>query len=688
MTTTGWMWSLRPDLHLVEAEPGGRGPSLLVHDPVPDTYDRVDWPESDLLRLLQRPLSIDEVMRGFMDMNPIAPTRAEIVDYMADLGQRGWLRGPAFWPERYREPAKRSWFSALAGLMFVQVPLFRPERFLKQTAGVVKAIFNPVVQMLLVAVGLAGLYLALNRWEDYWLDSLGGLDAKSLPAFLLAVVVVKAAHELGHAYQATLSGARVPVMGVALFFLMPLPFTDVTDAWRLPWSGRLRVATAGLRSELALAGVALFLWALSPPGAASATLARLSSVAFLSTLITNINPGPRFDGYFILSCLLRIENLRDRGAALLWGAVGRHGFGLPAQPVRVEKRGAVLVYAVYAFVYRLSLGAGLIAMAFHFLPKAMGLPVAALMAWLFFGRPVVGGVQALWRARGTMRITPAMGILALAVLGLGVWFFGAWPRKVSFPAVTTADHEEAVRLRRGGTLLWTAAARGDRVEQGQALAELGSEWLDYDRRQAESRLREAELAEARAWYGQATRAEGVPRAAETRRRQAELHSLRGAYDALSARAPIAGVIAAWQSDLAPGVALPRGELLGWITEGPARRLIGYAPADVAYRLEAGEGAVFFADDGSGPVHGAVTLIDRSRAEVLDSPHLAAALGAVADGQGGYVLPQPYARVEVLLDEPAARYGQTGNIWLRTRPESLASQTWNWFRALAVRESSF
>ncbi len=688
MTTTGATWSLRPDLRLVEAEPGGRGPSVLVHDPVPDTYDRVDWPESDLLRLLQHPMTLEEVVRGFTAINPITPTLADVAGYMADLGQRGWLRGPAFWPERYREPRGRGWFAALSSLMFVQVPLFRPERFLTQTAGVVRAIFNPLTQLLLVAVGVAGVYLALNRWEDYWRESLGGLDAKSLPAFLLAIIVVKAAHELGHAYQATLSGARVPVMGVALFFLMPLPFTDVTDAWRLPWSGRLRVATAGLRSELAVAGVALFLWALSPPGAASATLARLSSVAFLSTLITNINPGPRFDGYFILSCLLRIENLRDRGAALLWSLVGRHGFGLPARSVRVDKPGAVLVFAVYSFLYRLSLGAGLIAMAYHFLPKAVGLPVAAMMAWLFFGRPVLGGVRALWRARGTMRMTPAMGILALAILGLGVWFFGAWPRRVSFPAVTTAEHEEAVRLRMGGTLVTTAAARGDRVAAGQALAELSPEWLDYDRRQAEWRVREAELAESRAWYGQTTRAEGGPRAAETRRRQAELDSLRGAYDALSARAPIAGVIAAWQTDLVPGVTLPRGALLGWVTEGPARRVVGYAPADIAYRLEPGAGAVFFADDGSGPIHGAVTLIDRSRAEALDNPHLARELGALADGQGGFTLPQPNARVEVLLDAPAARFGQTGNVWLRTRPESLATQTWNWFRALAVRESSF
>lgn len=370
--TAGGTWSLRPDLRLVEAEPGERGPSLLVHDPVPDTYDRVDWPESDLLRLLQRPATIGEVVQGFTAINPIAPTRAEVVAYMADLGQRGWLRGPAFWPERYREPPKRSLFAALSGLMFVQVPLFRPERFLTQTAGVVRTIFNPVVRAALVLIGLAGLYLALNRWEDYWLDSLGGLDARSLPAFLFAVIAVKAAHELGHAYQATLSGARVPVMGVALFFLMPLPFTDVTDAWRLPWSGRLRVATAGLRSELALAAVALFLWALSPPGAAASTLARLSSVAFLSTLLTNINPGPRFDGYFILSCLLRIENLRARGAALLWNAVGRHLFGLSARPVRVGRRGAVLVYAVYAFAYRLSLGPGLSSWPIIFSPGRWG----------------------------------------------------------------------------------------------------------------------------------------------------------------------------------------------------------------------------------------------------------------------------------------------------------------------------
>lgn len=686
----GRAWSLRPDIQVLPAESEDGSPALLVYDPVPETYDRVEWPESDLVHLLRSPLDIDELLRRFRSASTLRPTREEVAAYVAELGRRGWLRGSAFWPQDYRAPARPGWVRRVAGLFFIQCRLVKLERFLAATVGTVRAIFNPATRALLLAVFLAGVYLTMQRWEEYWQDSLGSVNWGSLPYFLLALIAVKTVHEFSHAYQATASGARVPAMGIALFFGMPLPFTDVTDAWRLAWPERRAVVAAGLKAEIALAGVALFLWALSPPGAAATALARLSSVALASTILTNLNPGPRFDGYYLLVTLLRVENLRGRGAMLLWGALGRRVFGFAPRgvPDIRRHRGAILAFSAYSFVYRLALGCGLVAMVYHLLPKALGLPAAALAAWMFFGAPLFRYCAALWRERGAMRPT-LPGIILVAVLaGLTLWAFGSWPRRLAFPGVTRSRLEEAVRVRAEGMLAEIAASPGQRVGPGEVLARLEAPWEPGQLEYAEWRLREAELAEERSWRAETGRRESGWRGAETARRRAELESVRHGGEDLAVVSPAGGTLSHWDRALEVGTPLPRGRLLGWVTDGAADMLVGYVPVAMADRFAAGAEVWFYADSGDDAVRGEVVLIEPSRPELLDHPQLAAQLGAVAGGDGTMVLPGPYARVNVLMDRSAARIGQTGRIWVWTKPESLAARAWDWLHALALRESAF
>ncbi len=686
------LWQLRPDLDLIPAESGHGAPALLVHDPVTGSFDRVEWPESDLLELLRRPVSLEGLEEGFRALSPLKPGREDIRTYLAELGKRGWLRGSLFWQAGYRAPRRRSWMVLLAGLLFIQLPLLRPAKFLKATAGVAGLLLNPAVIGLILLCGVFGAYLALPRWEDYWRDSLGHFSLGALPAFLVSLVLVKAAHEFAHAYAATWAGARVASMGIAFFFFMPLPFTDVTDAWRLSWPRRLRVASAGMIAELGIAALALLGWALSPPGAAAVALARLSSVAVASTLLLNLNPGPRFDGYYILVCLFRIENLRARGVEILRQALDRLFLGAPAPPaepgVSRRRRFGVVIYAAYAVLYRFSLGLGLALMGYSFLPKAVGLPLAAAVAWLFVGKPFVAEATRLLGVVRHMRVTMRMVLSLVILAAILIWFVGSWPRRVHFPAVTRAVVEEAVRTQRQGETLAIAAQRGERVERGRLLAELASPFEEPQTRLAEWALAEAELSEEQAWRNEETRRETGWLAAETRRRRVELDALRQRQTYLAVRSPADGVLAVWDRNLRPGVAVSRGKVLGWVTDGPVSLLSCYAPMEVARKLEVGAAVRFVPDSGAAVYSGTIVGIGESRPEILQDNELAAQLGATPERDDTYLLSEPYARIEVRLDGDAGRVGQTGAVWTRTRPESLAAAAWRWLGSLAVRESAF
>ena len=92
---------------------------------------------------------------------------------------------------------------------------------------------------------------------------------EGLALYGLTLVGLKIFHEFGHAFTAQRFGARVPVMGVAVMLMMPLLYTDVTDAWRLADKRqRLLIGAAGMLTEFAIAGLALFVWAFLADGPA------------------------------------------------------------------------------------------------------------------------------------------------------------------------------------------------------------------------------------------------------------------------------------------------------------------------------------------------------------------------------------------------------------------------------------
>lgn len=690
------MLALRPDLEIVPAEPEEGRPAVLVHDPVSGTFDRVEWPESDILHLLRTPIRFIDLYTAFVRGSPLKPSPQETGLYITELEQRGWLTGSAFADGVFR-PRKtgglRRFLQWFAKAMFFQIPLLRPERFLRATAGIAGAAVNPLTVLLLVFCGLAGLYLALPRWEAYWADCSANLRPGGIPAIILAVIGVKALHEFAHAYAATLAGARVSAMGIAFMFCLPLPYTDVTDAWRLSWKKRFRVASAGIRAETAVAGAALLLWALSPPGEGSELFARLSSVALVSTLLTNLNPGPRFDGYYMLCCLFRMENLRPRGMGELRRTTWRRLFGIgekiPQDAARPPggRRHWALLYAAYAVLYRMSLGAALAVLAYSFLPKALAIPVVIVEAWLFLLAPVVVEIIRLARNWRSMRITAGL-LIMLAVLASGaVWFFGAWPRRADFPGVVRAETETAVRARRSGVVREVSALRGGRVRAGDVLAVLDAPEDAPHLREAEWALREAETAEAQSWRDEGARLEVRARDAELDRRRAELAALRKREEYLAVAAPSAGVVAAWDETLVPGTPVREGVTAGWVTDGDAVVLSCYPDMETAGMLDIGSAVRFYPDSGEEAVDGTIVRMEQSRPEILEDAELAALLGAEQTG-GVFVLPKPYAKVTARLEQPLSRSGQTGVARAWTRPESLAGRAIRRLGALAVRESAF
>lgn len=169
----------------------------------------------------------------------------------------------------------------------------------------------------------------------------------------LAIVLL---HELGHATAAWRGGARQVGIGVGWYVCFPVAYADLSEIWRLPRRQRALIDVAGIYMQ-GLAVAALMLVNYWYPSAGFLAL----SVAVTISILWNMNPLLRMDGYWFLSDLLGAPNLRADAMAALRG-IWRRWRGLPADPAKraMSPRFALFVsgYAIACSVFLIVLLGG------------------------------------------------------------------------------------------------------------------------------------------------------------------------------------------------------------------------------------------------------------------------------------------------------------------------------------------
>lgn len=189
---------------------------------------------------------------------------------------------------------------------------------------VITTVFRPLFFGPLVLM-IVGAFLALEGWLFF---SHGiGQPVRSLiynPALLVmvfgGVVLATAFHEIGHATAARYGGAKPGVMGVGLYVIWPVFYTDVTSAYGLDRRGRLRTDLGGVYFNtifaLCCAGV-YFATSWEP----ILVLVMVQTFAILQQLL----PLGRLDGYLILTDLTGVPDLLSRMKPILRSALPGRG---------------------------------------------------------------------------------------------------------------------------------------------------------------------------------------------------------------------------------------------------------------------------------------------------------------------------------------------------------------------------
>ena len=529
----------------------------VIEDPASGSFFQLNEAAYFFVGLLDGTRTVDEAWAASSaQMGDNAPTQRECLEILGKLQYFNLLTGDqplsSDMVALRQAEASRTALKRRTGFgLFATIPVHNPEHWLEATRWLWRGMYSPLGLVLwVVAVVLALYAVSTQHGELGVFGSLNGvLDPSNLVWLGVAFLVLRTVHELGHATACKAMGARCTELGVMLLLgVIPFPYCEASDAWRLPkvWR-RVLVSSAGMLAETFLAAIAAILWARTDPGTLRTVLFNVMVISGFTTLVFNLNPLLRYDGYYILSDLTRTPNLAQRAREVWVYLVERLAFGMKGiRPPTLRSVGEfwlLCVYGLLAVPYRVFVSFGIVYVVWRnpaYLTLGAVLAVVAVVA--FFVWPILKGAgYVLGSSRLVGRRLRAVTVSLLLVVLAGV-IVGVipMPASVTAPAIVRGEVEAPVRAGESGFVAEGVAMPGSVVNEGDAILRLTNDALVADVAAAEARVRGAEASLMDA-ITRSPSARTVAQA-ELAQAQAQVERARARAADLVVRAPSTGVL--------------------------------------------------------------------------------------------------------------------------------------------------
>jgi putative peptide zinc metalloprotease protein len=479
-------------------------PWFVLHDPFTNQYFRFPPSVYHFITRLTKNKTIEEIWNSLLETMPEnAPTQSEIMDLLAQLFHANLLhydRAPdsAKLFDRYKKRRNKMFKMNILNIMFARIPLYDPDAILKRILPIIKLIFSPAGLVLWLVMIVIGAKTAIDNAAALGAQSDGILATSNLFLLYAAMVLVKIVHEIGHAFAVRRYGGEVHVLGIMFMILTPFPYTDATAAWAFPskWK-RILVSAAGMIFELFIASIAILVWAKTGDGVLHSLAYNMIFIASVSTLIFNLNPLLRYDGYYILSDLFDIPNLQQQGRLQSTYALERYAFGKKdaIAVTATKKEGWFLsIYAITSTIYRFGVFGGILV----FISTKM-LLLAIIMGAFFIGSwavyPLYKFIKYLFNSPSLSRVRGRAITVCTVFLIIVAAFLAYVPFPFAFKAAGILKAVDFVLVvnHTSGVVTQSGRPSGTHVLKGDTLLLLDNKELRLEKIQYESALNEAKF---------------------------------------------------------------------------------------------------------------------------------------------------------------------------------------------------
>jgi putative peptide zinc metalloprotease protein len=437
----------------------------------------------------------------------------------------------------------------------------------------------------------------------------------------------------------------------------------------------------------------VFIWANTGPGVINALAYNMMFIASVSTVLFNINPLLRFDGYYILSDLLDIPNLHTQSSQHLRHLVERYAFGYKksqSPSANFSESFWLTVFGILSGLYKLVVFTTiLLIVADRFL--LLGILMAAVCAVTWVMVPLIRLVQYLASSPRLERTRLRAILLCLvAIVGtVSLLYFAPFPHSFKSPGVLEAAEHTVVVNGVPGYVEEILQSSGTKVEQGQTLVRLRNDELAFEIAEVQASLREVVATRQKALFRSQADLKSIDSLIATIR--SRLERLAEEQRQLAIHAEFTGTWVAPHLEDYVGMWIQRGTPIGQLVNEQA-----YSFSSVVSEKEVSQ--IF-----SGQVRSAevrlsgqtdLTLATGSMIQVpVEQTELpSVALGYGAGGEvavdvkdsSGVIAAEPFyeVRLDIVPDPQATLYhGRSGRVRFKLPPEPLLQQGYRKLRQL-------
>ena len=693
---------LREDLRLVAGASAADGsPTWVIVDLVRGKYFQIGWAAYQILsRWAAKPA--EALLAEIHAETTCRATMQDVENLLRFLYANHLMRDPPQGGyQAYAKQAEAARPSLVAWLvhryLFFLIPLVQPDRFLRATLPFVAWLYSRTVAWAIGGIGLIGLYLVSRQWDTFTATFLHFFTPRGLALYALCLAFVKVFHELGHAYTAGRYGCRVPAMGIAMIVMMPMLYSDTSDAWKLT-SRRQRAAigAAGMVVECALAALALFAWNFLDDGVARSLVFIVATTSLMVGAAINLNPFMRFDGYYVLSDWLGIPNLQDRAFAFGQWQLRRFLFGLDLpmpEPVSAARRRFLVWYAWAVWAYRFMLFLGIALLVYHFFFKLLGLILFAVEIIWFILLPIGRELKTWWSLRGAIREQGRPWVSVGILASLMAILFIPWSDRIRLPAVLEATPHATIYTPAPGKIVELAVKPGQQVQAGDLLVMVEAPMLEQEILLTHKRIEVERLRAQRQSVDQAKLAKTQVTLESLRSHLSNLEGLMRKQRTLQLTAPMAGLVTDRAEALHVGQWINKELPLAYVVDPQGEELHALVEETMVQYLEVGQAARFIPEDAERPSLAA--RVDEIRAideHSFTVPYLASLYGGnvpVREDATRRLKPENSVyRVTLHLVESPPRWNHAvrGTVLVKGPRISFAQRAWEQSARILIRES--
>lgn len=486
----------RPDLTARRQHYLGRS-YWVVKDPVGLNYFRFQDEEYAILNMLDGETSLDEIKERFeAEFPPQKITLEELQHFLGMLHRSGLIisavpgQGHELHNRRV-ERKRKELQAALVNVLCIRFKGFDPERLLNWLEPKMAWFFSTQAIVACAILALSALSLVMVEFDVFQskLPQFSQFFGPTNALWLMLILgLTKVFHEFGHGLTCKHFGGECHEMGVMILVLTPCLYCNVSDSWMLPskWK-RAAIGAAGMYVEVVLASLCTFGWWFTEPGLLNNLCLNVMFISSVSTILFNANPLLRYDGYYILSDLTEIPNLRQKATTILQQKSGKWFLGLeqPDDPFLPQRNQVFFaLYSLAAFIYRWVVIFSILWFLYYvFKPyglQVLGQVAVAVSLYGMFIHPIYRLIKFFWIPGRLDKVKkPRMfaSLAGLAVL-IAAILFVPLPHRTMANLAIEPRNEASVYVQEPGELREIAVRPGQRVRAGQLLARLSNPDLD------------------------------------------------------------------------------------------------------------------------------------------------------------------------------------------------------------------